>query len=276
MTTTTVDRTASSDPYARISELDDAAVAALAARIEVRAADPRQHRLWREFLARAPQRDGSRVLEVGCGTGVITALIADMPGVAVAVGVDPSRQFVQQARRRLLPSCRFEVADGRSLPFGDSTFDGVVFATTLCHIPSPEQALAEAHRVLTPGGWLLAYDGDYATTTVAFSRHDPLQTCVDAAIDALVHNPWLVRGLAPLVRRAGFEPGELRSHGHIEADAPAYLLSVIDFGADTLASRGTIAARTADALKAEARQRVDAGRFFGHIAYASLLAKRRQ
>ena len=65
MSTTTAPRTSSHDPYARIADLDEAAVAALADRIEVRAADQRQHRLWREFLARPSYPTGARVLEVG-------------------------------------------------------------------------------------------------------------------------------------------------------------------------------------------------------------------
>jgi SAM-dependent methyltransferase len=85
----------------------------------------------------------------------------------------PSPGFIDRARRRA-PAVRFEVADGRRLPFDDATFDGAVFATTLCHVPSPELALAEAHRVLRRGGYLLVYDGEYVTTTVATAHYDPL------------------------------------------------------------------------------------------------------
>jgi ubiquinone/menaquinone biosynthesis C-methylase UbiE len=265
--------TTSTDPYARIAELDDRTAAALADRIDARAADPRQRRLWTDFLTRAGYPGRARVLEVGCGTGVITTMIADLPGVAAAVGVDPSPLLVDRARRRA-PALRFEVADGRALPFADGSYDGVVFATTLCHIPEPERALAEAHRVLSPNGSLLVYDGDYATATVASQPHDPLQPCVDAAIGALVHDPWLVRRLIPLVREAGFAPEDLRCHGYVEADAPAYMLGLVTVGADTLAATGVLSPATAKALKAEARHRADASRFFGHIAYASLRADR--
>ena len=272
-TPTTLPPTTSLDPYARIGELDDSTVAGLAARLELRGSDPRQRRLWGEFLARATHPAGSTVLEVGCGIGIITQLIAAQPGVAQAVGVDPSPYLVEQARRRA-PSQRFEVADGRCLPFADQTMDGVVFCTTLCHVPGPERALAEALRVLKHGGSLLVYDGDYATSTVALHAHDPLQRCVEAAIARLVHDPWLIRRLGQLAVAAGFARGELHSHGYLELDAPTYLPSLVTVGAATLVEAGVIAPQTAEALQAEAAQRASTDRFFGHIAYASLLTHR--
>lgn len=272
MTTTTTGLSPSRDPYARITELDDATVTALAERFDIRAADPRQHQLWQDFLTRAPQVAGARVLEVGCGTGIITTKIADLPGVAEAAGVDPSSGFIARARHRA-PNLQFQVADGRALPFDDATFDGVVFATTLCHVPEPELALAEAHRVLRPGGYLLIYDGDYATTTVALGAHDPLQACAAAAVAALVHDPFLVRRLTGLAGAAGFDPGDLRSHGYMDISPPAYLPSMINVGIDALTAAGTLCAATAEALKAETRHRAETHRFFGHISYASLLTR---
>jgi len=272
MTTTTAGLSRSRDPYARIAELDDATVAGLAERFDIRAADPRQHQLRQDFLARAPRISGARVLEVGCGTGIITTKIAELPGVAQAVGVDPSPGFIARARHRT-PKLHLQVADGRALPFDDATFDGVVFATTLCHVPGPELALAEARRVLRPTGYLLIYDGDYATTTVALGAHDPLQACVAAAIAALVHDPYLIRRLTGLIRAAGFDAGELRSHGYLDISPPAYLPSMINVGIDALTASGVLCAATAEALKAETRHRAETHRFFGHISYASLLTR---
>jgi hypothetical protein len=77
-----------------------------------------------------------------------------------------------------------------------------------------------------------------------------------------------------LVRGAGFEQFQMRSHGYVESTDPGYMLTIVDRGADMLAATGTIGATTAEALKAEARRRAAEGIFFGHIAYGSLIARK--
>jgi hypothetical protein len=91
---------------------------------------------------------------------------------------------------------------------------------------------------------------------------------------ALVHDRYLVRRLGTLVREAGWAEAQLRSHGYVENEDPGYILTLIDRGADTLVAAGELGQAAADGLKAEARRRVGAGEFFGHIAYASLIARR--
>src|SRR5262245_54364035 len=105
------------------------------AALELRAADPQLRAMLTAYLTDAALPRGSRVLEVGCGTGAVTRIVAAWPGVSAAVGVDPSPIFVVRARElaRDVASLRFETADGRSLPFGAACFDGVLFHTTFCH-----------------------------------------------------------------------------------------------------------------------------------------------
>jgi hypothetical protein len=146
--------------------------------------------------------------------------------------------------------------------------------TLLCHVPGPEDVLAEAHRVLRSDDWLSVFDGDYAATSVALGDHDPLQACVTAAVANLIHDPWLARRLRSLAEGAGFVVESLRNHGYAQTSEPAYFLALIDLGIDFLAAAGRIGPQLADALKTEPRQRADAGRFYGQIAYVSLIAQR--
>jgi ubiquinone/menaquinone biosynthesis C-methylase UbiE len=264
------------DVYATIEKADEAVQGRLAEVLELRAADLQQRAMLEDYLADLPLRRGARVLEVGCGTGPVTRVLAERSGVGEVVGIDPSPVFIEQARLRAsaLPNVSFVLGDGRSLPFADGSFDAVVCHTALCHIPGPALVIAEAQRVLTPGGTLAVFDGDYATTTVALEGSDPLQACADAAIEALVHDRWLVRRLPALVREAGFELVRVRSHGYVETAEPGYMLTVIDRGADALVAARRLGEPAAEALKVEARRRADAGDFFGHIAYASVIARR--
>ena len=83
-----------------------------------------------------------------------------------------------------------------------------------------------------------------------------------------------MRRLGTLVRAAGWEVVRLRSHGYIESEDHGYMLTIVDRGADTLVTARRLGEDAADALEAEARRRVAAGEFFGHIAYASLIGRR--
>jgi ubiquinone/menaquinone biosynthesis C-methylase UbiE len=267
---------AMADVWADVASLDDAMQDRLAAVLEERGADAQQRALRETFLAEIAYRDGARVLEVGCGTGVLTRQLARRPGIASVLGVDSAPSLLDRARTLAgdLENVEFEVGDARSLSFADDAFDVVVFDSTLSHVPGPDVALAEAYRVLRPAGALGVFDGDYATVTVALGEHDPLQRCVDAMVAGSVTDRWVVRRLPALVRASGFVDVSFRSHGYAEIAGGDYMLSIVDRGVDVLRARDEIGDELASALEAEGRRRVAAGTFFGHIAYGSLTARK--
>jgi ubiquinone/menaquinone biosynthesis C-methylase UbiE len=264
------------DPYASIAEADPQVQERLADVLELRAADPQQRAMLDSYLAEIDFPQRAQVLEIGCGTGAVSRVLARRQGVGKVIGVDLGSIFLAKARELSsgFSNLQFEQADGRSLKYEDGVFDVVVMHTLLCHVPGPERTLAEAYRVLRPGGWLSIFDGDYVTTTVAIEDNDPLQSCAEAAIAWLVHDKWLFRRLPALIRSAGFQSARTRSHGYLETSNPSYMLTLVESGADFLSAAGRIGSDAATALKAEARRRADADQFFGHIAYVNLIARK--
>jgi SAM-dependent methyltransferase len=92
---------------------------------------------------------GTRLLELCCGPGYAAGAAAARG--ATAVGVDFAAAMVEVARA-LHPRAAFQQADAEALPFGAARFDAAVCAFGIAHVPDPDRLLAEAHRVLAPGG----------------------------------------------------------------------------------------------------------------------------
>ena len=124
----------------------------------------RPRRFRRHLLDLARVTGGERLLDIGCGTGAlaIEAKARIGPSGFVA-GIDPSARMIARARRkaqRRALAIDFREAAAERLPFPDSQFDVVTSTLMLHHLPRPvrESALAEASRVLKPGGRVLAVD----------------------------------------------------------------------------------------------------------------------
>lgn len=264
------------DVYATITQAEREVQERLADIIEMRAADPRYQAMVHSYLSEIAFPLGARALEIGCGTGWVTRTLAKWPSVAHAFGIDPSPVFIERARQLAadIPNIAFEEADGRSLTLASESFDAVVIHTTMSHVPQPERLVEQAFRVLRPGGWFAVFDGDYATATVAKNEFDPLQVCVAAFRTNFVNDSWLARRLPELVCSGGFELVSMNCHGYVEAPTGGYMLTWIERGADVLARSDCISAETATALKSEAKRRSDELKWYGHIAFASLISRK--
>ena len=92
---------------------------------------------------------GMSLLDIACGPGWLTA--AAVKRGAIATAVDFAENMVAIARQRC-PTADVQNADAENLPFDGSCFDAVACNLGILHLPDPERAIAEAHRVLKPGG----------------------------------------------------------------------------------------------------------------------------
>jgi SAM-dependent methyltransferase len=111
----------------------------------------------------APPRN-ARWLDLGCGTGAFSDLIARRCAPAALTAVDPAPAQVAYATSRL-PSVAFHVADAMALPFDDGTFDVVASALVLHFIPDRHKAFGEMRRVTRRGGIVAGYTWERSATS---------------------------------------------------------------------------------------------------------------
>jgi SAM-dependent methyltransferase len=109
------------------------------------------------MLEMAALRPGERVLDVACGTGLVSFRAAETVGAAGrVVGTDISGEMVERARRgaalRDVRNLSFERADAEALPFADASFDAALCGLGLMYVSDPLAALCEMRRLLRPGG----------------------------------------------------------------------------------------------------------------------------
>lgn len=129
------------------------------------------------FLAWLDLPPGLHWLDVGCGTGALSATVLDRAAPASVTGVEPSPGFVEQARAQLGHRMSLHLAGAAALPLEDACVDATVSGLVLNFIPDPAGALAEMARVTTPGGTIAAYVWDYA------DKMEPIRLFWDAAVE---------------------------------------------------------------------------------------------
>jgi ubiquinone/menaquinone biosynthesis C-methylase UbiE len=146
-----------------------------------RAASPSVLAPLRRALAGAP---GPELADIGGGTGNYALALADEGWRPVVV--DRSAQMLTQAASKGLETIR---ANATRLPFADDSFDAAMFVSMLHHVDDPEQALAEAKRVLRPGGRL---------AVMLFTREDIADAwCLDYFPSS---RPWMRDTHMPLAQ----------------------------------------------------------------------------
>jgi ubiquinone/menaquinone biosynthesis C-methylase UbiE len=123
-----------------------------------------------EFLQWLSVPAGSRWLDVGCGTGILSQTILESADPVKARGIDQAPGLISFAKKRVHdPRATFDVGLADSLTLGSDTYDAVVSRLVLDFIPNGDQAVSEMRRVTNPGGVVAAYVWDYARQSRRFT-----------------------------------------------------------------------------------------------------------
>jgi SAM-dependent methyltransferase len=138
----------------------------LAGMLEAQTRDPFLRKVAERSLELIRVGPGARVLEVGCGVGVLLPALAQLVGpTGKVVGLDYSAALLDKARERVIEAGFADTvelieSDAQHLPFEDDTFDAAHVERVLIHVPDADVAIREMQRVVRPNGWVVAAEPD--------------------------------------------------------------------------------------------------------------------
>ncbi|ONK11669.1 methyltransferase domain-containing protein [Streptomyces sp. MP131-18] len=205
-----------------------------------------------ELLSPVP---GSTVVDVGCGAGRAVAELAER-GVH-AVGVDPDPWMLTAARERW-SAAEFREAGAEDLPFADGSVRGYRADKVFHVLQEPGRAVAEARRVLCPGGRIVLVGQDWDAIMIDSDDAALTRTIVQARVD-LLGTPRAGRQYRNLLLDGGFDDVTVEVHTSVFTD-PA-MLPVLTRLAEPACTSGAVGRDQADEWLAEQRRRAEADRF---------------
>jgi ubiquinone/menaquinone biosynthesis C-methylase UbiE len=170
----------------------------------------------RDATAALELQRGDRVLEIGCGTGVDLAALAEAVGdIGAVIGVEPNAAVRAAASRRAAALVNVTVCDGTAedLPLADASVSAVRMDRTFQHVKDPSSALSEIRRVLRPKGRLVILE-------VALKLEGEAKTRVQEDLQNLFRQDqaWLPLMLPVLLKRSGFDRVELATTEQLVTD----------------------------------------------------------
>jgi SAM-dependent methyltransferase len=168
-------------------------------------------RLAQPFLDFADCSDSERVLDVGCGTGSLAAVLVERESVVRVDGIDFSEVYVKHATRHHAdPRLHFRVGDACSMPFEAKAYDCTLSLLMLHFVPEPHLAISEMRRVTRPGGVVAAAvwdaQGGVVMNRIFFDTAAALSPSANAARGQNFTRPLTGPGqLAAAWRATGFD-----------------------------------------------------------------------
>jgi ubiquinone biosynthesis O-methyltransferase len=176
-------------------------------------------------LSLSPSLKDLAILEVGCGVGDFAIYLADQGADVTAVDLSP--QAIKMALKKSKAQNKtvdFQVANAQSLPFENDSFDIVFSCECLEHVPTPQLALSEFHRVLKPSGRLLLTTENYSNAMilgwiVCWIRKEPFNS--GAGVQPIEHF-FLFWRVKRMLKKAGFHVQNMIGSHHVFLMLPRF------------------------------------------------------
>jgi SAM-dependent methyltransferase len=268
--------TAIRDAWAATADLTSEQVRQLTDILELRGAQPRQFKMRERCFRAAGIYEGMRVLELGCGSGVVTRHLSRIVGPqGQVIGIDIRDDFLQTARglggvEGGAPIV-YEQGDAQDLNLMPSV-DAVLAVTLLSHVPNPGQVVGDMVARSRPGVLFIALDQDYQTLLFAHDRPDLTDRIVRHGAQENVTHPFLGRLLPGMLVSAGFLDVKTWSFVYSERDANSYLMTIAERFAVLAKDDGLVSERESVSWLEHLRERGKKGTFFASLNYVSSFA----
>ena len=240
-----------------------------ATRVEHRARAEDEISARDEYLRLLRVSPGERVLDLGCGSGAVTREIAKRvtPGGSV-VGMDSSGALLRVAREYadeagISGLIEFQEGDCRKLSFPDASFDVVLAATVLAHVPEAQRALPEMVRVVRRGGRVGVFDLDGDGLLIGHPDRVLTRRIVASHCDNGAVNGWLIREIPSVFSELGLNDVGTRGFLSLERGKGSFYADLAQRAARAAAEAGVITAAELEAWLAELRALIDKDRFIG-------------
>ncbi|TCC65658.1 methyltransferase domain-containing protein [Kribbella pittospori] len=262
-----------------VNEQDAATVERFIERLELRGKDPTFVAYREAYVDAMDLPPTARVLEIGCGTGVVSRAIAARDGFAGTVmGVDQSQDFIAvadslAASEGVGDRVEFAVGDAHKLDLPSASFDAAIAHTLVSHVRDPLAVLKEMACVIRPGGVVAVFDGDYASLTFDCADQH-LGKAVEGALEAMImSSSRVMRELPRLLPRAGLRLLVTQANVYAETGTSTFMLNLAETYAPLIAVQGLLPTARVDEWLAHQRRSAADGTFFAACNYYAYLAR---